>query len=138
MASRASRGSVPGSCRARVETSASAGEPCAGREAEGGERRQDTGGGEEVSWSPDGHNLFYREGLKWMSVDVQTQPEFHAEAPKFMFEGPYLNVPGVSYDVAPDGRFIMLEESVKQPPTTHLNVVLNWLEELRRLPATNK
>ena len=104
----------------------------------GSKRQISNGGGEEVAWSPDGHSLFYREGLKWMSVDVQTQPEFHAEAPKFMFEGPYLNVPGVSYDVAPDGRFLMLEENVKQPPTTHLNVVLNWLEELRRIPAGNK
>jgi hypothetical protein len=54
-----------------------------------------------------------------------------------MFEGPYLNVPGLSYDVAPDGqRFIMIEENQKQSPTTQLNVVLNWLEELkRRVPA---
>jgi hypothetical protein len=75
-----------------------------------------------------------------MSVAVQTQPEFRAAAPRLMFEGPYLNVPGVSYDVAPDGqRFIMLEESVKQPPTTHLNAVINWFEELkRRVPSGSK
>jgi hypothetical protein len=57
-----------------------------------------------------------------------------------MFEGRYLNVLGVPYDVAPDGqRFMMLEESVKQPPTTRLNVVLNWFEELKqRVPAVKK
>ncbi len=106
----------------------------------GGKRQISTAGGEEVTWSPDGRTLFYREGQRWMSVAVQTQPDFSAEAPKFMFEGPYLNVPGVSYDVAPDGqRFMMLEESVKQPPTTRLNVVLNWFEELkRRVPAVSK
>jgi len=99
----------------------------------GGKRQISTGGGEEVIWSPDGRALFYREGLRWMSVAVQTQPEFRAEAPKVMFEGPYLNVPGVSYDVAPDGRhFIMIEENQKQAPTTQLNVVLNWLQELKR------
>jgi serine/threonine protein kinase len=103
----------------------------------GGKRQISVAGGEEVTWSPDGRTLFYREGQRWMSVAVQTQPDFSAETPKFMFEGSYLNVPGVSYDVAPDGqRFMMLEESVKQPPTTRLNVVLNWFEELKqRVPA---
>ena len=99
----------------------------------GGKRQISTGGGEEVIWSSDGSALFYREGLKWMSVAVQTQPEFRAEAPKVMFEGPYLNVPGVSYGVAPDAQhFIMIEENQKQAPTTQLNVVLNWFEELKR------
>jgi hypothetical protein len=74
-----------------------------------------------------------------MSVAVQTQPEFRAEAPKLMFEGPYLNVPGVSYDVARDGQhFIMIEENQKQFPTTQLNVVLNWFEELKRVSAGSK
>ncbi|MEK6325180.1 MAG: protein kinase [Acidobacteriota bacterium] len=99
----------------------------------GGKRQISTTGGEEVRWSPDGRTLFYREGLKWMSVAVQTQPEFRADAPKVMFEGPYLNVPGVSYDIAPDGQhFLMIEENQKQAPTTQLNVVLNWFEELKR------
>jgi len=71
-----------------------------------------------------------------MSAAVQTQPEFRAEAPKVLFEGPYLNVPGVSYDVAPDGqRFIMIEENQKQAPTTQLNVVLNWSDELKQRNA---
>ena len=105
----------------------------------GGKRQISVAGGEEVTWSPDGHSLFYREGQRWMSVAVKTQPDFSAETPKAMFEGPYLNVPGVSYDVAPDGqRFMMLEESVKQPPTTRLNVVLNWFEELTQRVPTGK
>jgi serine/threonine protein kinase len=99
----------------------------------GGKRQISTNGGEEVLWSRDGHTLFYRNALTWMSVAVQTQPEFRADPPKVMFEGPYLNVPGLSYDVAPDGKhFLMIEENQKQPPTTQLNVVLNWFEELKR------
>ncbi len=99
----------------------------------GGKRQISNGGGEEATWSPDGRTLFYRNVLTWMSVAVQTQPEFRAEAPKVMFEGPFLNVPGVSYDVMPDGQhFIMIEENQKQAPTTQLNVVLNWFEELKR------
>jgi eukaryotic-like serine/threonine-protein kinase len=99
----------------------------------GGKRQISTTGGEEVLWSRDGRTLYYREGVKFISVAIQTQPEFRADAPKVMFEGPYLNVPGVSYDVAPDGQhFLMIEENQKQAPTTQLNVVLNWFEELKR------
>ena len=99
----------------------------------GGKRQISTGGGEEVLWSRDGRTLYYREGVKFISVAVQTQPEFRAESPKVMFEGPFLNVPGVSFDVAPDGKhFLMLEENQKQAPTTQLNVVLNWFDELKR------
>jgi serine/threonine-protein kinase len=99
----------------------------------GGKRQISTNGGEEVLWSRDGRTLYYRNALTWMSVAVLTEPEFRADAPKVMFEGPYLNVPGLSYDVAPDGKhFLMIEENQRQAPTTQLNVVLNWFEELKR------
>jgi Tol biopolymer transport system component len=94
-------------------------------------------GGEEVVWSRDGRRLFYRNRTTWMAVDIEAQPEFRAEAPQAMFEGPYLNIPGVSYDVASDGRFIMIEEHQKQTPTTELNVVFNWFEELKARVPTN-
>jgi eukaryotic-like serine/threonine-protein kinase len=98
-----------------------------------GKQQISNGGGEEPNWSRDGRTLFYRNKLSWMSVAVQTEPEFRAEAPKILFEGPFLNVPGVSYDVMPDGQhFLMIEENQKQPPTTQFNVVLNWLEELKK------
>ena len=37
-----------------------------------------------------------------------------------------------TYDVASDGRFVMIEESQSSSPTS-LVVVLNWSEELKRL-----
>ena len=99
-----------------------------------GERHQiSTAGGEEVLWSHDGRSLYYRDGPRWFAVVVEMQPEFRVGATKTMFEGPFLNVPGLSYDVAPDGQhFVMIEENQKQPPTTQLNVVLNWFLELKR------
>jgi len=96
-------------------------------------------GGEEPLWSKDGRELFYRNGPKWMAADVTTDPQFKAGTPHMLFEGPYLNVPGVSYDVAADGRFLMLEESFKQPPTVQLQAIFNWAEEVkRRVPAVSK
>ncbi len=96
-------------------------------------------GGEEPLWSKDGRELFYRTGPKWMAAEVTIEPQFKASTPRMLFEGPYLNVPGVSYDVAADGRFLMLEENYKQPTTTQLQVILNWSEEVkRRVPAGSK
>src|SRR6266508_1243745 len=95
-------------------------------------------GGEEPLWSRDGRELFFRNGPKWMAAEVKTEREFKAGTPHMLFEGPYLNVPGVSYDVAADGRFLMLEENYEQPTTLQLQVILNWSEEVkRRIPAAS-
>jgi serine/threonine protein kinase/Tol biopolymer transport system component len=92
-----------------------------------------TDGGEEPLWSSDGRELFYRNGQKWMAVAVATKPEFRADRPRLLFEGSYLNVPGYSYDIAPDGRrFLMLQPVAQEVTATQLNVVLGWFEELRR------
>ena len=43
---------------------------------------------------------------------------------------------GRTYDVAPDGRrFLMIQQrdAAPQPPITHVVLVQNWLEELKRL-----
>jgi eukaryotic-like serine/threonine-protein kinase len=99
----------------------------------GGRHQISTAGGEEVLWSSDGRTLYYRDGPRWFAAAVEMQPEFRVASTKEMFEGPFLNVPGVSYDVAPDGKhFVMIEENQKQLPITQLNVVLNWFSELKR------
>lgn len=89
-------------------------------------------GGEEPVWSRDGRELFYRNGTRWMSVTVETKGDFKASAPKLAFEGPYVNVPGVSYDVASDGRFVVIAGPPESAPK-NINLVLNWFDELRRL-----
>jgi hypothetical protein len=58
-----------------------------------------------------------------------------------LFEGQYLTSvfpqPGVAYDVSPDGqRFLMVKETETGRSTAQINVVLNWLEELKqRVPV---
>ena len=67
------------------------------------------GGGEAV-WSPDGRELFYREGPWMMVVDVTRGP-LEAGSPMRLFTGGYdWNYPGLpNYDVARDGtRFVMV------------------------------
>jgi serine/threonine-protein kinase len=89
--------------------------------------------GEEPIFSPSGDELFYRNGDKWMVVSISTEPEFAAGTPKVLFEGPYNNVLGFSYDVAPDGRFLVLQPEYDDSEVRELHVVTNWFEELKRL-----
>jgi Tol biopolymer transport system component len=98
----------------------------------GGKWQISTQGGVHQIWSRDGRELFYRNGNKWMVVAVSLEPEFKAGAPQLLFEGPFVQVGGSSYDVTPDGRrFLLLEPAGRDAaPVTHLNVVLNWFEEV--------
>ena len=96
--------------------------------------------GEEPIWSTKGDELFYRSGdNKWMVVSISTETEFVAGTPQVLFEGPYSNVSGLSYDVAPDGqRFLVLQPQYDDSQVRELHVVTNWFEELKRLAPTGK
>ena len=58
--------------------------------------------------------------------------EFNEAEAAISFEGAYRKG---WYDVAPDGCFVMIERAV--PPPARINVVFNWVEELKRLVPTN-
>ncbi len=61
-----------------------------------------------------------------MAVSYGTNPKFSAELPKVLFEGDYITVPRLSYDVSPDGRrFLLLKSSEEPSRYTQLNVVTN-------------
>ena len=64
---------------------------------------------------------------------IETKPEFRVTRYEVLFEVPYLyRVNRIDYDVAPDGRFLMIQDS-QEPTPVSVNVVLNWFEELKRL-----
>jgi Tol biopolymer transport system component len=104
--------------------------------AVGGRRLISIDGGEEPVWSRDGKELFFRNGQRWMVVTTVTQPTFDASRPRLLFEGNYLNVTGLSYDVTADGRRLVLIRGLDVSPTREIHVVLNWFEELKRLTGT--
>jgi hypothetical protein len=90
-------------------------------------------GGEEPLWSRSGRELYYRFGTRWFVVDVATQGRFTASRPRLLFEGPFANLPGYSYDVAPDGSHLLVVEGVDQTKTqTELTVVTNIFDEIKR------
>jgi serine/threonine-protein kinase len=102
----------------------------------GGKWQISTEGGMEPVWNPKGGELFYRSSNKMMVVDVETKSGFSAGKPRVLFDvGSYSPTPATfpNYDVAPDGRFLMLKPSEQQgQAATQINVVLNWFEELKQ------
>jgi serine/threonine-protein kinase len=97
-----------------------------------------TEGGWEPVWAPNGREIFYRnnESNQMMVVAIVTEPELDVSEPQILFEGPYRGgVPyGRNYDLTPDGRrFLMVKDGEPPPPSEQINVVFNWLEELKRL-----
>ena len=68
-------------------------------------------GGVEPRWSPNGRELFYRNGDTLIAAQVRTQPSFAAVQRVALFSGRYEgNVSHASYDVHPDGqRFIFVQ-----------------------------
>ena len=90
------------------------------------------GTADEPEWSPRGDELYYRDGKRWMVMTVSTRDGLTVGKPRLLFEGRYLNVADKSYDVGPDGRFLLLlgppEETVD-----HLDVVTGFLAEIQRL-----
>ena len=87
-----------------------------------------TGGGEEPQWSPRGDELFYRNGNEWMRAAITTEPELEISRPQLLFRGNYVNVPGPSYDVSPDGERFLLLQPPHQDPPTELHLIVNWFE----------
>jgi serine/threonine-protein kinase len=94
-------------------------------------------GGLEPVWARNGRELFYLEGRKLMSVAVNAGSTFDFKPATTLFEAVYtLNGQPPSYDVAADGRILMIKQ-FGEPTASTMVVVLNWFDELKRLVQTH-
>ena len=95
-------------------------------------------GGIEPVWSRDGRELYYLEDAGLMGVAVEAADGFDFQPPQLLFENRYVRNPQPpSYDVAPDGRFLMIRPVGDSNLTPRRVVVVqNWIEEVKeRVPA---
>jgi len=68
--------------------------------------------------------VVYLNGRTMYAVDVSRGLD-KAGTPVFLFDGPYPDIGGFGYDMAPDGRFLMLQNPDILKPTTTLQVITN-------------
>jgi hypothetical protein len=97
-------------------------------------------GGSQPIWGRRGDELYYRDAKGAMAaVAVRAASTFSADRPKILFGRRYLaaGTAGWNYDVAPDGRFLMIKDAETDRASTSLLVVSNWTEELKQRVPTH-
>ncbi len=83
-----------------------------------------SGGGFLPRWSPDARELYYLQDDGIYAVEVDLDNQLSLGKTELLFESDRLIG---EYDVAPDGRFLMLERVEDEGADRHqLNIVLNW------------
>jgi serine/threonine-protein kinase len=102
-----------------------------------------TGGGDVAAWSRDGQELFFKspDGRQLFAVPMQSGTTLVAARPQVLFESAMATSGGGyrGYDIAPDGRFLILRSSQAEAgiaAASEIVVVQNWFEELKRLVPT--
>ena len=89
-------------------------------------------GADPAVWSKNSNELFFRNDTKFYQVSYTTEPEFTFSEPNLLFEGDYLNISGIEFDVSADGEKFLLLKSVDEDFDPHrLNIITNWFEELK-------
>ncbi len=89
-------------------------------------------GGIEPVWSRDGRALYYRRGERMMVVPIEAAGTFGSS--RVLFQRGYAFSPigrgNPNYDVAADGRFLMVSRAADEG-VVPIHVVLNFFEELK-------
>ena len=100
----------------------------------GGRWQISSDGGDSPAWSRDGGELFFLEGQNVMAVTVAASRAFRASAPRMLFDFPFVQTNSErQYDVAPDGRFVMIGAEASAVARREIYLATNWATELARL-----
>jgi hypothetical protein len=103
--------------------------------------RVSSAGGEEPVWSRDGKELFFQSGSALMTARVvATEPEIRFEPARELFRDKFipkhLFTPR-TYDVHPDGRFLMIQSAAGPDEHPGFVVARNWFTEVDRRVAAS-
>jgi len=88
---------------------------------------------EVIRWAPDDTELYWIGNDRMMAAKFESNDPAKIGAPAVLFESPWPAAPQhwIAFDVAPDGRFIMIEPAEWEKSPREISVVLNWDEELK-------
>jgi Tol biopolymer transport system component len=88
-------------------------------------------GGFRPIWSRDGSRIYYRQEQGVLSASIAVAPTLRVTSRETLFSGRYDR----DFDVAKDGRFLMIESDSSG---RSLVVIPNWRTELRRLTGAGR
>jgi serine/threonine-protein kinase len=103
------------------------------RLADGRRYRVAVDGVSEVKWSASGREVFFRQGTSMMAADVTIGADVRIGRPHKLFEGNFLEWGAANYDVARDGRFVMVRPASASASGRALSIRLHWVEELKKI-----
>jgi serine/threonine-protein kinase len=93
-------------------------------------------GGKDPIWSADGRRLYFRAGDSLMAATITTQPVFSSGAPELIVEEAYDGLLGTidraNYDVAPDGRILLIRNPGVDSRRSQVRLILNFFQDLAR------
>jgi eukaryotic-like serine/threonine-protein kinase len=96
----------------------------------GAKTKVSTNGGGGPRWGPDGRELFYRNRQEGMLVvPVAAGSSFGVGVPKRLFAWPFTgNMSTSGFEVAPDGRHLLMMREDPTPAPRQINVILDWFD----------
>ncbi len=93
-----------------------------------------------VGWSPDGTRIYYIDNDEHLiAVTITTDPELVVSAPETILDIEPLRAVDGNITLLRDGGFAMIQKGEQELEARHLNIVLNWYDDLRRkVPAQDQ
>jgi serine/threonine-protein kinase len=94
-------------------------------------------GGTNAQWAKSGRELFFRQGGKMFAALIDAGPVLKVGKPVLLFED---KTHWADYSIPPDGQRFLVVRDVEQHSdvANHVNVVLNWFEDLKQRMANAK
>ncbi len=92
---------------------------------------------EEPHWSFEGDAVIYRSMGDWWRVPISFRPRPEPGTPERVMRGAFLNVPGKSWDLLRDGRFL-LSDGPRETTFDRIHVIPNFADEVARRIAESR
>lgn len=100
-------------------------------------RQVSADGGIEPQWCRCGQ-LFYHKANRWMSVKIRTQPELQWEPAQPAFRSDFVDAPGRSYDVTPDGKRMLIVKREQPETRNRVNLLISWPAAVARAERSRR
>jgi len=94
-------------------------------------------GGSNAEWAKSGRELFFLQGGKMFAAPIDAGPVLRVGKPVLLFED---KTRWYDYSIPPDGQRFLVARDVEQhsDAANHINIVLNWFEDLKQRMANPK